>query len=113
MHPVDYAAEAHCRFVGIHPFRDGNGRTGRLLMNLLLLRLGYPVVVISNERRGAYIEALVEAQQRESLEKFQGLMVEAVQESLVEVLRVVVTATESQNKGEGFYDEILSYINLL
>ena len=61
-HPVDYAAEAHCRVVGIHPFRDGNGRTGRLLMNLLLLRLGYPVVVISNERQQTHIEALVEAQ---------------------------------------------------
>ncbi len=111
MHPIDYAAEAHCRFVGIHPFRDGNGRTGRLLMNLLLLRMGYPVVVISNERRTDYIEALVEVQQRDSLVTFQELMLEAVQESLAEVLRVVVTATESQNKGKNFYDEILIFLN--
>ncbi|MBE9068798.1 Fic family protein [Leptolyngbya cf. ectocarpi LEGE 11479] len=111
MHPIDYAAEAHCRFVGIHPFRDGNGRTGRLLMNLLLLRFGYPVVVISNERRKAYIEALVEAQQRESLGLFQELMLEAVRESLVEVLRVAVTTAESQNKSNNFYGEILAFLN--
>lgn len=112
-HPIDYAAEAHCRFVEIHPFRDGNGRTGRLLMNLLLLRLGYPVVVIRNDQRAEYIEALVQAQQQGNLVAFQSLMLATVQDSLVEVLRVVVTATESQHKGNGFYDEILSYINLL
>ena len=39
---MEYATIAHYRFVSIHPFRDGNGRTGRLLMNLLLLRAGYP-----------------------------------------------------------------------
>ncbi|MGD1854487.1 MAG: Fic family protein [Leptolyngbyaceae cyanobacterium] len=112
MHPIDYAAEAHCRFVEIHPFRDGNGWTGRLLMNLLLLRLGYPVVVISNERRGAYVEALMEARQRESLELFQKLILEAVQKSLVELLRVVVTAAESQHRGKDFYSEILTFLNI-
>ncbi|MEM8611835.1 MAG: Fic family protein [Cyanobacteria bacterium P01_H01_bin.105] len=113
MHPIDYAAEAHCRFVGIHPFRDGNGRTGRLLMNLLLLRLGYPVVVISNARREAYIEALVQAQQRDSLIVFQELILEAAQESLVEILRVAATATESQNKGKEFYKEMLTFLDSL
>lgn len=111
MHPINYTAQAHCRFMGIHPFRDGNGRTGRLLMNFLLLRLGYPVVVISNEQREAYIEALVETQQRKRLGLFQELMLEAVQESLVDVLRVVVTATESQNKGKDFYGKILTFLH--
>ena len=105
LHPVDYAAEAHCRFVGIHPFRDGNGRTGRLLMNLLLLRVGYPVVVISNAQRAEYIEALVEAQQRNNLVAFQSLILAATQDSLVDVLRVAVTTAENQDKGKGFYCE--------
>ncbi len=111
LHPVDYAAEAHCRFVGIHPFRDGNGRTGRLLMNLLLLRLGYPVIVIRNEQRAEYIEALVQAQQQNSLVAFQELLLEAAQDSLVQVLQVVVTATESQNRGKAFYNEILRFLS--
>ena len=98
LHPIKYAAEVHCRFVGIHPFRDGNGRTGRLLMNLLLLRLGYPVVVIRNDQRSTYIEALVQAQQQDNLGAFQGLMLKSAQESLVEVLRIAMTAPENQNK---------------
>ncbi len=111
LHPIDYAAEAHCRFVGIHPFRDGNGRTGRLLMNVLLLRSGYPVVVITNQQRAEYIEALVQAQQQDNVLAFQDLLLEAAQQSLVEVLRVVVTATESQTKGQDFYGEILRFLD--
>ncbi|MEO1295964.1 MAG: Fic family protein [Cyanobacteria bacterium J06636_16] len=110
LHPVTYAAEAHCRFVSVHPFRDGNGRTGRLLMNLLLLRQGYPVVVISNQQRSAYIEALVQAQQHDNLSGLQELLLESTQTSLVEVLRVVVTAIESQGKGKAFYDEMLAFL---
>ncbi|MEP6490968.1 Fic family protein [Microcoleus vaginatus GB2-A3] len=49
LHPLELAAKAHLRFVSIHPFRDGNEPTGRLLMNLLLLRAVYPIVIISNQ----------------------------------------------------------------
>ena len=52
------AFEAHWRFVAIHPFDDGNGRTGRLLMNFVLLRAGYPPVLIGPEERAAYLGAL-------------------------------------------------------
>ncbi len=110
-HPIDYVAESHCRFVGIHPFQDGNGRTGRLLMNLLLLWLGYPVAMIRHEQRVEYIEALVQAKQQDNLVAFQELVLQAAQDSLVEVLRVAVTATESQNKGKNFYDEILVFLD--
>ena len=43
------AADAHFRLVSIHPFVDGNGRTARLLMNLLLLQAGYPPAIIRKE----------------------------------------------------------------
>ena len=55
---AETAIAAHERLVAIHPFSDGNGRTSRLLMNLVLLKGGYPPVVIGPEHRSAYIEGL-------------------------------------------------------
>lgn len=52
------AFNAHEGLVTIHPFSDGNGRTSRLLMNLLLLKSGYPPVVIRPEERPGYFDAL-------------------------------------------------------
>ena len=51
-------ASLHCRFEQIHPFLDGNGRTGRLVLNLILVRLGYPPVVIYKRDRAKYLRAL-------------------------------------------------------
>lgn len=62
LHPVEYAAYAHRRLVDIHPFQDGNGRTARLLMNLLLIHRGYCVVSIPPVLRLDYISALQQAQ---------------------------------------------------
>jgi Fic family protein len=79
--PVERAALAHFRLVDIHPFADGNGRTARLLMNLILLRAGYPPAIVRQEDRLAYYEALDQAHAGE-VKPFVLLMAAAVEKSL-------------------------------
>ena len=62
LHTMELAAYAHRRLVDIHPFQDGNGRTARLLMNLVLVNRGYCVVSIPPVLRHEYITALQQAQ---------------------------------------------------
>ena len=57
-HLMEHLADVHARFEKIHPFRDGNGRTGRLVINLLLVKRGYPPAIIYNRERPRYIAAL-------------------------------------------------------
>ncbi|XP_072162921.1 protein adenylyltransferase FICD-like [Diadema setosum] len=61
LHPVEFAAVAHYKFIFIHPFLDGNGRTSRLLMNLILLKGGYPPVIIKLSQRQEYYETIKQA----------------------------------------------------
>lgn len=58
LHPVEFAALAHYKLVYIHPFIDGNGRTSRLLMNLILMQAGYPPITIRKEQRAEYYHVL-------------------------------------------------------
>lgn len=64
-HPVLFAALFHHRFVSIHPFDDGNGRMARILMNLILMRSGFPPVVIKLQDRESYVAALRRADANE------------------------------------------------
>lgn len=68
------AFAAHFRLTAIHPFGDGNGRTARLLMNLLLIRQGYPPVAVRPEDRSAYLDALERGSLADDLLPFQLLM---------------------------------------
>ena len=81
-HPVRVAADAHFRLVSIHPFVDGNGRTSRLLMNLVLTMGGYPMAIIRNEDRTEYLEAVNAGQTKDDLKAFYSLIEEAVERSL-------------------------------
>ncbi|MGE4170108.1 MAG: Fic family protein [Candidatus Margulisiibacteriota bacterium] len=81
-HPVELAAQAHYKLVSIHPFVDGNGRTARLVMNLLLLMHGYPAAIIRKTDRLSYITALEKAQLGGPLTPYKNLIKKAVNRSL-------------------------------
>lgn len=79
LHPVERAARVHGEFVKIHPFIDGNGRTSRLLMNLELMKSGFPATVITVEQRLAYYEALDKAHCRGDYGDFITLVADCVE----------------------------------
>ena len=81
MHPVERAARVHGEFVKIHPFVDGNGRTSRLLMNLELLKAGFPAAVLPVSRRLEYYEALDTTHFSGEYEPFVTLIGEVVEQS--------------------------------
>jgi Fic family protein len=89
MHPVERAAELHTRFVKIHPFVDGNGRTGRLLLNFELMKAGYPPAIIRKEDRLAYYDALDKACVSGDYGDITLLAAESVQRSLDTYLDVL------------------------
>ncbi len=68
------AFSAHWRLVEIHPFNDGNGRTARLLMNLILIRGGYPPVAVRPEDRPAYLSSLQHAEVGRGSDAFDRLL---------------------------------------
>jgi Fic family protein len=110
LHPIERAAQAHLEFVAIHPFADGNGRTARLLMNLLLLRAGYSIAIIANTQRQAYIDAIVLHQTGGESEAFTRLVAQSVQETMIESLAVASTALECRDRGAAFYDWVATKI---
>lgn len=80
LHPVERAAQLHSDFVKIHPFVDGNGRTARLLLNLELLKNGFPAIVLPVERRLAYYQALDKAHVEGDISDFVTLVAECVRD---------------------------------
>ncbi len=84
--------DAHYRLVAIHPFGDGNGRTARLLMNLLLLRDGYPPIAVRPEDRKTYLDTLEEASLRNDLKPFLTLMYRRLDATMGEYLSALQDA---------------------
>jgi len=75
LHPLQRAAIFHGRFERIHPFEDGNGRVGRLLINIILMNHGYPPMIIRKSQRLAYFNAL-EAFDHEHPDKLYWFLIE-------------------------------------
>ena len=91
------AFTAHRRLVQIHPFNDGNGRTARLLMNLILVRAGYPPVAVRPVDRPAYLHALRRAQDGLGAEAFDRLLYERLDRTLDEVLEALRDAQPQES----------------
>lgn len=91
LHPVVLAAEMHERLVTIHPFIDGNGRTSRLVMNLILLQHGYVIANIKGdfETRMAYYQALENAQTKNNKEDFLLFVAQIEKQSLERYLDII------------------------
>lgn len=82
LHPIARGAILHIIFVGIHPFIDGNGRTSRLLLNLELMKAGFPPIVIKAVNRLEYYEALDKAHTQQDYKDFIQLVTVEVEDSL-------------------------------
>lgn len=91
MHPVLFAAELHERLVTIHPFIDGNSRTSRLIMNLILLQHDYPIAILKGdaESRLQYYNALESAQTQNNKELFFELVAANLKGTLERIIKTL------------------------
>lgn len=92
------AFDLHYKLTAIHPFSDGNGRTSRLLMNLMLIRAGYPPVAVRPEDRKTYLEALEHGSVQGDLAPFQKFMLERLDSTLGEYLSALSEALPVRNR---------------
>ena len=92
MHPVEFAAKLHIRFVFIHPFEDGNGRVARLIMNLALLQDGYMLAIVPPVTRHDYIQFLERAHKDETL--FINFIAERINETQKDIMRLLHIKTQ-------------------
>ncbi len=95
------AFEAHLRLVSIHPFSDGNGRTSRLLMNLILMKDGYPPLVILPEDREEYFATLEKHSLQSSSADFYAFLAERLNTSLDKYLSFLQPGIDPEKKPEG------------
>jgi Fic family protein len=97
LHPVELAAIIHHKLVYIHPFFDGNGRTARLIMNLILMQSGYPLVIILKNDRKKYYRVLSQAD-KGNLIPFVQFIARAVERSLDIYLKTLTPVSKKREK---------------
>jgi Fic family protein len=118
LHPIELAARLHHRLVFIHPFLDGNGRTARLLMNVVLMKKGYPLSIIAKTDREKYYQVLRQADKKNCLPLIR-FVARSVERSLDIYLKTLTPASQAKEK---FYSLVeiaqktpfsAKYLNLL
>jgi Fic family protein len=114
MHPVALAAAMHQKLVDIHPFVDGNGRTSRLVMNLLLLKAGYPITIIPADEptRRAYFDALNAAREGLDGDMFTRFVIANVKYWCIRTLDMMANniGDDAADKGAPFFAKIAPYL---
>ncbi len=121
LHPVSLAANMHEKLVTIHPFIDGNGRTARLVMNLILLKNGYPITILASDKnkRLDYYNSLEQAKistkrdvSIDYNDEFKKLIADYVKDWLFKYLNMFTASIndESKDKGYYFYKKIEPYL---
>lgn len=106
VNPILLAAEFHYKYIRIHPFDDGNGRTARILMNFIFMKFGYPPVIIKTEDKENYFVALQQADV--------GLLtpfVEYINSNLIESLKIMISGAKGEEIEE--LDDVEKEIALL
>ena len=113
LHPVLLASKMHETLVRIHPFIDGNGRTARLIMNLILIQNGYLIANIlgETEKRDAYCDALEKSHLEDDSTDFQKIILNEVKYSFFNYLNMVADP-DIKEKGSYFFEKIEPFITL-
>lgn len=107
IHPVELASEMHERLVTIHPFIDGNGRTSRLVMNLILIKNGYPITIIEGEqdKRLEYYDSLelIQIGEDKNKEQFKLLIANNVKSMIFKYLDLLASNNNDERLDKGSY----------
>lgn len=107
-HPLSISAKFHKFFIYLHPFRDGNGRLGRLLSNFILAKQKHPLVIINQSKKNEYIEALKASEKHRDLTPIVNFFFDTSMERMKSEIVQKKNLTENfflrinENREEGF-----------
>ena len=118
LNPIELATLFHYRFIRIHPFEDGNGRVARLLVNYILLRHGYPMIIIKTEDKSAYLDALNLADIEVGSIPSEGAnaslnaihpFTEYIKKQAYYALQISIKAARGENRGKKDFEKLYHY----
>lgn len=112
-HPLEISARFHKYFIYLHPFPDGNGRIARLFSNFILAKADHPIVIITNDQKKAYIDALKQSHKHQDLDIISAFFITTAisrMEQEMEQLLTPIVPSEKQKTGPASKNKGLSFI---